>query len=85
VRKKWKKWKMMLSLNAQFNGSAIKMLFLAMKRLLAQAIYNERVAVLGSDAVGYFTVTNCLRQRHFPSTLRESPDESLHEIHWDFP
>jgi hypothetical protein len=29
--------------------------------------------VLCSDAIGYSTVANYLRQRHFPSTLRE-PD-----------
>jgi hypothetical protein len=43
-----------------------------MKRLLAQAIHNELVAVLGPDAIGYSTITNYLRQRHFPSTLRET-------------
>jgi hypothetical protein len=60
-------------------------LFLAMKRLSAQAIYNELVAVLGPDAIGYSTVTNYLRQRYFPSTLPETPDEPLHGIHCDFP
>jgi hypothetical protein len=43
-----------------------------MKRLSAQAISNELVAVLGPDAIGYSTVTNYLSQRHFPSTLRET-------------
>jgi hypothetical protein len=47
-------------------------LFLAMKRLSAQAIYNELVAVLGPGAIGYSTVTNYLRQRCFPSILRET-------------
>jgi spore germination cell wall hydrolase CwlJ-like protein len=47
-------------------------LFLPMKRLLAQAIYDELVAVLGPDAVGSSTVINYLRQRNFPSTLRET-------------
>jgi hypothetical protein len=47
-------------------------LFLAMKRLSAQAIYNELVAVLSPDAIGSSTVTNYLRQLHFPSTLRET-------------
>jgi hypothetical protein len=47
-------------------------LFLAMKRLSAQAIDNELVAVLGPDAIGDSTITNYLRQRHFSSTLRES-------------
>jgi hypothetical protein len=56
-------------------------LFLAMKRPSAQAIDNELVAVLGPDAIGYSTVTNYLRQRHFPSTLRETADEPLHGIH----
>jgi hypothetical protein len=28
--------------------------------------------LLGPDAIGYSTVTNYLRQRHFPSTLRET-------------
>jgi histone-lysine N-methyltransferase SETMAR len=28
--------------------------------------------VLGRDAIGYSTITNYLRQRHFPSTLRET-------------
>jgi ABC-type cobalamin/Fe3+-siderophores transport system ATPase subunit len=37
-------------------------LFLAMKRLSAQAPDNELVAVLGRDAIGYSTVTNYLRQ-----------------------
>jgi hypothetical protein len=31
--------------------------------------------VLGPDAIGYSTVTNYPRQRQFPSTLREIPDE----------
>jgi hypothetical protein len=56
-----------------------------MKRLSAQAIHNEFVAVLCPDAIGSSTVINYLRQRHFPSTLREIPDKSLHGIHWDFP
>jgi hypothetical protein len=43
-----------------------------MKRLSAQAISNKLVAMLGPDAIGYFTVTNYLRQRHLPSTLRET-------------
>jgi hypothetical protein len=51
-------------------------LFLAMKRLAAQAIDNELVAV-----IGYSSVTDYLRQRHFPSPLRETPDEPLHGIH----
>jgi hypothetical protein len=50
-------------------------LFLAMKRLSAQAIDSERVAVFDPDAIGYSTVTNYLRQWHFPSTLRETADE----------
>jgi hypothetical protein len=33
-------------------------LFLATKRLSAQAIYNELVAVLSLDAIGCSTVTN---------------------------
>jgi hypothetical protein len=52
-----------------------------MKRLSAQSIFNELVAVPGSDAIGYSTVTNYLLQQHFPSTLRETS----HGIHWDFP
>jgi hypothetical protein len=47
-------------------------LFLAMRRLSAQAIYKELVAVLGRDAIGYSTVTNYLHQQHFPSTLHET-------------
>jgi hypothetical protein len=47
-------------------------LFLAMKRLSTQAIDKELVAVLGPDTISYSTVTNYLRQRHFPSTLRET-------------
>jgi hypothetical protein len=47
-------------------------LFLAMKRLAGQVVCNELVAVFGSDAIGYSTVTNYLRQQHFPSTLRET-------------
>jgi hypothetical protein len=43
-----------------------------MKRLSAQAIDNELVAVLGPDAIGYSTVTNYLHQRYFPSPLREA-------------
>jgi hypothetical protein len=50
-------------------------LFLAMKRFSAQAIYTELVAVLGPNAIGYSTVTDYLRQRHFPFTLRETADE----------
>jgi hypothetical protein len=56
-----------------------------MKRISAQAIYNELAVVLDPDAIGYSMVTNYLRQRHFPSTLRETPDEPLHGIHCDFP
>jgi hypothetical protein len=66
---------MMSGFNVQFNDQRSICLFLAMKRLSAQAIYNELVAVLGPDAVGYSTVTNYLSQRYFPSTLRETPDE----------
>jgi hypothetical protein len=51
-------------------------LLLAMKRLSAQAMDNELVAVLGPEAIGSSTVTNYLRQRHFPSTLRKTPEES---------
>jgi hypothetical protein len=47
-------------------------LFLATEPLSAQAIHNELVAVLDPDAIGYSTLTNYLRQRHFPSTLRET-------------
>jgi hypothetical protein len=43
-----------------------------MKRLSAQAISNELVAVLGPDVIGYSTVTNYLHQRRFPSVLRET-------------
>jgi hypothetical protein len=50
-------------------------LFLAMKRLSSEAIDNELVAVLGPDAIGYSMVTIYLRQRNFPSTLRETADE----------
>jgi hypothetical protein len=42
-----------------------------MKRLSAQAIDNELVAVLGSDVIGYSTITNYLCQRHFSSVLCE--------------
>jgi transcriptional regulator of heat shock response len=58
-----------------------------MKRLSTQAIYNELVAVLGvlgvlgPNAIRYSTIINYLRQRHFPSTLRETPHESLHGIY----
>jgi transposase len=47
-------------------------MFVVMKRVSAQAIDNELVAVLGPDVIGYSTVTGCCRQRHFPSTLRET-------------
>jgi hypothetical protein len=47
-------------------------LFLATKQLSAQAIDNDLVAVLSPDAIGYSTVTSYLRQRHFPSTLRDT-------------
>jgi hypothetical protein len=57
-------------------------LFLAMKRLSAQAIYNELAAVLDLDAIGYYMATNYLRQRHFPSTFDEDLGEPLHGIHW---
>jgi hypothetical protein len=43
-----------------------------MTPLSAQAIYKELIAVLGPDAIDCSTVTNYLRQRHFPSTLRET-------------
>jgi hypothetical protein len=56
-----------------------------MKQLSVQAPYNELVAVFGPDAIGYSTVTNCLRQRDFPSILSETHDEPLHGIHWDPP
>jgi hypothetical protein len=57
-------------------------LFLAMRRPSAQATHNELVAMLDPDAIGYSTVTNYLRQRRFPSALRETSDEPLHGIHW---
>jgi hypothetical protein len=47
--------------------------FLVIKRLSAQALYSELVIVLDPDAIGSSTVTNYLRQRQFPSTLRETP------------
>jgi hypothetical protein len=78
------KRKMMLSFNVQFNGSAINLLVSRDEATFGQAISNELVAVLGPDAIGYSTVTSYLRQRHFPSTLRGTPDEPLHGIHWDF-
>jgi hypothetical protein len=56
-----------------------------MKRLSAQAISNSFVVVLGPDAIGYSTVPDFLRQWSFPSTLRETSNEPLHGIHWDFP
>jgi hypothetical protein len=77
--------KMTLSLNVQFNGSAINLLVSRDEATLRQSNDNELVAVLGPDAIGSSTVTNYLRQRHFPSTLRETPDEPLNGIHWDFP
>jgi hypothetical protein len=43
-----------------------------MKRLSAQTIFNELVAVLSRDAIGYSMVSNYLPQRHFPSTLRQT-------------
>jgi hypothetical protein len=53
-----------------------------MKQLSAQAIDNELVAVFGPDAISYFTVTNDLCQRHFPSILRETIAwKPLHGIH----
>jgi hypothetical protein len=76
---------MTLSLNVEFNGSVINLLVFAMKPLSAQAIDNQLAAVLDPDAIGYSMVTNYLRQPHFPSTLRETPDKPLHGIHWDFP
>jgi hypothetical protein len=66
---------MMSGFNVQFNDQRSICLFLAMKRLSAQATYNELVAVLGPDAIGYSAVTNYLREWHFLSTLREAPDE----------
>jgi hypothetical protein len=48
-----------------------------MKRLSAQAIDNELVAVLGPDAIGYSRITNYLRQRYFPSPLNETIGISL--------
>jgi hypothetical protein len=47
-------------------------LFLAVKRLSAQAIYNELVVVLDPNAIGYSTLPNYIRQRHIPSTFRET-------------
>jgi hypothetical protein len=68
-------------------------LFPAMKRLSAQAIYNELIAMLSPDAIGYSTVTNYLRQRHFPSTFHFSqttenaskrwPIYLEHQLFWD--
>jgi hypothetical protein len=63
---------MTLSLNVQFNGSAINLFISRDEATSAQAIYHEPVAVLGSDAIGYSTVTNYLRQRHLPFTFRET-------------
>jgi hypothetical protein len=66
-----------------FGSSAL--LFLTMKRLLTQTIDNELVTVLSLDAIGYSPVMNYLRERQLPDTLRETPDEPLHGIDWDFP
>jgi translation initiation factor RLI1 len=80
-----KKRKMTLALTYSSMDQRSICLFLVTKQLSAEATDNELVAVLGPEAIGYSTVTNYLRQRHFPSTLRKTRDEPLHGIHWDFP
>jgi hypothetical protein len=49
--------------------------FLAKKGLSARDVHNERVAVLGLDAIIYSTITKYLRQQHFPAISFEPPDE----------
>jgi hypothetical protein len=55
-------------------------LFLAMKGLSSRDVHNELIAVLGSDAIAYSTVTSYLRQRQFPDISSESSDELLTTI-----
>jgi hypothetical protein len=50
------KWREALTYSSMDQRSIC--LFLAMKRLSAQAIDNKLVAVLGPDAIAYSTVTN---------------------------
>ena len=47
-------------------------LFLEMKGLSARAIHNELIAVLGSEAVAYSTVTKYLRLRKHPNDFAET-------------
>jgi hypothetical protein len=56
-------------------------LFLAMKRLSVQAIYDELVAVLGPDAIGY-PRSPTISVNGTSHLLFAKP---LHAIHWDFP
>jgi hypothetical protein len=65
------KRKMTLSLKVQFHGSAINLLVSRDEATLGR-IHLQLVAVLGSHLIGYSTVTNYLRQQHFPSPHRET-------------
>jgi hypothetical protein len=68
------------NLNVQLNGSAINLLASRDEATLGPSRRQRTVAMVGPDAIGYSTVTNCHRQRHFPSTLRKTPEESAATI-----
>jgi hypothetical protein len=44
-------------------------MFLAMKALSPEALHEELLAVLGPEAVGYWTVTKWLRHPSFPAIV----------------
>jgi hypothetical protein len=50
-------------------------LFLAVKRVSAQAIHSELLAVLGLDAIAASRVTKYLRQKQFPVIPCQPSDE----------
>jgi hypothetical protein len=76
---------MTLSLHISFNGSAINLLISRDEATLGRSHQQQICCYARPDTVGYSTVTNYLRQPHFPSALCETPDELLHRIHWYFP
>jgi hypothetical protein len=49
---------------------------LVVKGLSAQAFHSKLDTMVSPDAVGYLTVTNCRRQRQFPSVPGNPSDES---------
>jgi hypothetical protein len=63
---------MTLNLNVQFNGSAINLLVSRGEATLGPRTLQRTCCCARPRCDGYSTATNYLRQRHFPSTFRET-------------